>query len=82
MRIIIKITIACFTLLLVPGCALFDSGSDNVVDNYKVQWGDTKYSRWLSNTEEIVPAYVFAVGHNNKFIFTKQHPCLLIPGKK
>lgn len=31
-------------------------------------------SRNLSKHEELVPAYVFAVGHDAKFIFAKQHP--------
>ena len=53
---------------------LFDSGTDNVVGDYKVTWIDVIESRNLNKQEELVPAYVFAVGHDSKFIFVKQHP--------
>jgi len=58
------------------GCALFDSGSDNVVDDYEVTWIDLHENRSLYKKEQLVPAYVFAVGHNSKFIYAKQHPLL------
>lgn len=62
--------------LSLTGC-LFDSGTDSVVDGYEVIWIDVHESRSLSKGEELVPAYVFAVGHNKRFIYAKQHP--LIP---
>ena len=59
------------------GCfGLFDSGSDTVVDDYKVIWIDLHENRSLIKGEELVPAYVFAVGHNRQFIYAKQHPLL------
>lgn len=67
-----------FSSLLLSSCfGLFDSGTDNVVDDYDVIWIDLHENRSLCKREELVPAYVFAVGHNDKFIFAKQHP--LIP---
>lgn len=62
------------------GC-LFDSVSDNVADDYEVVWTDTYETRRLNKGEQIVPAYVFAVGHNSKFIYAKQHP-LIVGSKK
>jgi hypothetical protein len=61
--------------LSLTGC-LFDSGTDSVVDGYEVIWIDVHESRSLSKGEELVPAYVFAVGHNKRFIYAKQHPLL------
>ena len=65
-----------FLLLQLFGCALFDSGSDNVVDDYEVTWIDLHETRSLNKKEELVPAYVFAVGHDKKFIYARQHPLL------
>jgi len=63
--------------LSLTGCfGLFDSGTDTVVDDYEVIWIDVHESRSLSKGEELVPAYVFAVGHNKRFIYAKQHPLL------
>ncbi|HSC52761.1 MAG TPA: hypothetical protein VLC98_04040 [Phnomibacter sp.] len=66
-----------FIVLQLPGCALFDSGSDIVVGDYEVTWIDLHESRSLNKGEELVPAYVFAVGHNSKYIYAKQHPLLV-----
>jgi len=66
-------SILLFLALLLEGC-LFDSGVDTVVEDYKVMWIDVIESRRLNKGEELVPAYVFAVGHDSKFIFAKQHP--------
>lgn len=64
-------------LLSLTGCfGLFDSGSDTVVDDYEVIWIDVHESRSLNKGEELVPEYVFAVGHNKRFIYAKQHPLL------
>ena len=63
-------------MLLFSGCNLFDSGSDTVVGDYKVIWVDVQESRSLNKGEGLVPAYVFAVGHDSKYIFAKQHPLL------
>jgi hypothetical protein len=71
------VTIIVSSLLLSSCFDLFDSGSDNVVDDYDVIWIDLHENRYLCKREELVPAYVFAVGHNDNFIFAKQHP--LIP---
>lgn len=64
-----------FLLFFIGGC-LFDGSSDNVVDDYEVGWIDVHESRRLYKHEGLVPAYVFAVGHDSKFIFAKQHPLL------
>ncbi|RSK36282.1 DUF3997 domain-containing protein [Hymenobacter metallilatus] len=61
--------------LLLSGCfGLFDNGTDHIVDNYDVTWIDLHIRRALYNTEEIVPAYVAAVGYNSEYLFVKQHP--------
>jgi hypothetical protein len=77
-----KIIFIVFALFQLPGCGLFDSDSDNVVGDYEVVWIDVKESRSLNKGEELVPAYVFAVGHNSKFIYAKQHPLLVNSPKK
>jgi hypothetical protein len=65
-----------FTLTVIQllGCGLFDSESDNVVDNYEVIWIDVVESRRLIKNEQLVPAYVFGVGHDSKYIYAEQHP--------
>jgi len=66
---------AVSTLLSLSGCfGLFDSGTDDIVDNYTVTWIDLHARRALYNTEELVPAYVSAVGYNSDYLFVKQHP--------
>lgn len=55
-------------------CILFDNGTDNVVDDYDVTWIDLHEQRALYKGERLVPAYVFAVGHNSRFVFAKQYP--------
>jgi len=61
---------------------LFDGGSDKITDKYRVLWIDLKQNQGISeeidNSSgsyiEIIPCYVFAVGHNKNFIVAKQHP--------
>lgn len=63
------------------GC-LFDSSSDIIIGKYNVCWVDSRSSRGIhlamdnedGGGAEIVPAYVYAVGHNNRYIIAKQHP--------
>ena len=62
-------------VLLLSSCfGLFDNGTDNIVDNYTVTWIDLHAHRALYNTEEVVPAYISAVGYNSDYLFVKQHP--------
>ena len=66
---------AASLMLLLSGCfGLFDNGTDGIVDNYTVTWIDLHAHRALYNTEEVVPAYVAAVGYNSQYLFVKQHP--------
>jgi hypothetical protein len=71
----IKTFLSFFILLSFSGC-VFDSGSDTVVDGYEVTWIDLVEKRSINKGEELVPAYVFAVGHDSKYIFAKQYPLL------
>lgn len=56
--------------------SLYDNGSDTIVDGYEVIWVDLHESRSLKKGEILIPAYIFAVGYNSKYIFSKQHPLL------
>ncbi len=70
-----------FLWLSLASCfGLFDSGGDKICDDYEVTWIDVHESRSINKGEELVPAYVFAVGHNSNFIYAKQHP--LLPNAK
>jgi hypothetical protein len=70
------------TAVLLTSCWLFDSGSDRIAGKYKVLWIDLPETQHISEefemhssgSEEEVPPYVFAVGHNDDFIIAKQHP--------
>lgn len=68
--------------VILSGCSLFDSGSKHIVGRYMVLWIDEPQNLCLSlqdstnssGSTEIILPYVFAVGHNNRFIIAKQHP--------
>jgi hypothetical protein len=68
--------ITLFILILIPSCGLFESTSDTIVGKFNVSFVDnvTWRSICLDNGILVEP-YVFAVGHNEKFIIAKQHPC-------
>ena len=71
-----------FVLLLFSGCSIFDGDTDQVVEDYEVSWVDLLETRSLQKGEQIVPPYVFAVGHDSGFIFAKRHELVLINGEK
>lgn len=69
--------------VLFTGCfGLWDSGSDRITGKYIVLWVDLLENQVISeqfemnsaSSSQIVPAYVFAVGHNDNYIIAKQHP--------
>jgi hypothetical protein len=63
-------------LIFLTGCGLFESTSDKVVGRFNVSFVDDVNWRSLSLDNGIlVEPYVFAVGHNEKYIIAKQHPC-------
>src|SRR6218665_1143138 len=70
-----KIIFIIFISMLVTSCfSLYDYGSDVIVDDYETLWIDLYESRALKKGEILVPAYVFAVGYDSKYIYSKQHP--------
>jgi hypothetical protein len=62
------------TITLTSCFGLFDSSADKIISDYEVGWIDIEESRNLSKQEELISSYVYAVGHNSKFIIAKQHP--------
>ncbi|SFD62311.1 DUF3997 domain-containing protein [Flavobacterium phragmitis] len=70
-----KIIFIVLVSILVSSCfGLYDYGSDAIVDDYETLWVDIYESRSLKKGEILVPAYVFAVGYDSKYIYSKQHP--------
>ncbi|OWP62588.1 hypothetical protein CDA63_13175 [Hymenobacter amundsenii] len=67
------------TLLLLTGCfGLFDSSTDTITGEYATSWIDARRSRAVyRDIAEQIPAYVFAIGHNERYIIAKQHPLAL-----
>ena len=53
---------------------LFDSGSDDIVGEYKTTWIDLPETRNINKGEQVVPEYVSEICHNSRFIIAKQHP--------
>jgi hypothetical protein len=61
---------------------LFDSYSKRITGKFIVIWIDVPESQSISeedelgssNSQTIVPEYVFAVGHDSNYIIAKQHP--------
>lgn len=76
MRQITKFLIFLVTILTLKSCGLFDSGSDTIIDDYEVTWIDLHEERALYKGEQLVPPYVFEAGHDEKYIFAKQHPLI------
>ncbi|WP_312554411.1 hypothetical protein [Empedobacter brevis] len=74
MRQITEYLIFSLAIITLNSCGLFDSGSDTIVDDYEVTWIDLHEQRALYKGEELVLAYVFAAGYNEKYVFAKQHP--------
>ena len=73
----LKVLILSSLTIAMSSCILFDNGSDNIVDGYEVSWIDLHQNRAVySKNEQLVPPYVFAVGHNANYIFAKQYPLL------
>ncbi len=70
------------TTVLTSCFGLFDHGSDKIVGRYVVLWIDLQETQSIyeqddlnsSGSTEIIPEYVFAIGHNKDFIIAKQHP--------
>jgi len=54
--------------------ACLNSDTDPIVSDYEVAWTEKSSLRSLFKGERIVPPYVFAAGHNEKYIVLKQHP--------
>lgn len=68
---------AGFCLLLVSGCfGLFDGSSDHIAGDYYLTWIDTHRNRFINKKdgEGVVSQSVFAVGHEERFIYAKQVP--------
>ncbi|MBV9962677.1 MAG: DUF3997 domain-containing protein [Parafilimonas sp.] len=72
-------------IFLLSSCfGLFDSKADKIIGRYNVGWIDIISSRSVDLATEdgelggipLVPAYVYGVGHNKKFIIVKQHPVI------
>ncbi len=77
----LKIILPLITIC-VSGCfgQLSDSSSDRITGKYVVIWvnlpeNQSISEQWSSSgSSQVVPEYVFAVGHNDDFIVAKQHP--------
>ena len=76
-----NIALLAFMSLTSTGC-IFDSGSKKVAGRFILVWIDMPENQGLgeqselnsSSSASIIPPYVFAVGHNNRYIIVKQHP--------
>ena len=70
----------CFAAMITGCFGLFDSGGDHIAGPYSTGWIDVHSSRYIEKQDkdgyllEVVPAYIYAVGHNERFIVAKQHP--------
>lgn len=69
--------------MLLTGCfSIFDNDFEPIVAEYNIGWIDTKETRSIckglengdTGGETVVPEYIFAVGHNDRYIVAKQHP--------
>lgn len=76
-----KIIVTSLCALMLTSC-FFDSGRQRITGRYYVLWIDLwanqtiskQYEKYASSYEQLVPEYVFSVGHNDEYIIAKQHP--------
>jgi hypothetical protein len=68
--------VVCICLFFISCFGLFDSGSDHIAGDYYLIWIDTHRNRSINKKdgEGVVPETVFAVGHDDRFIYAKQVP--------
>ena len=59
--------------LLLISC-FFDSRFETIKGEYEVGWIDVKESRAIYKQERLIAPYIFALGHNSRYIIAKQHP--------
>lgn len=69
----VKYFISLLSALFFSAC-LFDSDSDKIIGDYETIWIDIPQTRTINKGEQIVPAYVSAIGHSAHFIIAKQQP--------
>jgi hypothetical protein len=61
--------------ILFTSCfGLWDNDLDTIVGDYEIGWIDLEETRTISKGESLIPAFIFAVGHDKKFIYAQQHP--------
>jgi len=69
-------------MLTLPSCWIFDNDFDTIYREYNIGWVDGKSNQVICKAltagghggETLIQEYVFAVGHNERFIIAKQHP--------
>lgn len=77
---ITKLSLVLIGILTLNSCWNNPSEHDLIIGNYYVGWLDMVsnraivYKRNQNSYKGIVPAYVYAVGHNSDYIIAKQHP--------
>ena len=72
-----KFVFSVFISIIITSCfGFYDYETQTIVDDYEVLWIDVLESRSLKKVETLVPAFVFATGYNQKYIYSKQHPLL------
>lgn len=82
-RIFLILVFSIFISIMLTSCFdLFDDGVDTIVSDYKISWIDVRENRSLTKGERLIDAYVFAVGHDSKYIYAKQHPLSENPKEK
>jgi hypothetical protein len=85
MQMVKRLAFLILIATVLTGCfGLFDGGGDHIAESYSTGWIDVHSSRCIEKQDkdgssiEVVPAYIYAVGHNERFIVAKQHP---LPGE-
>lgn len=62
-------------LMILSGCGLFESTSDKIIGHFNVSFvDDVNWRSVCLDNGTLIEPYVFAVGHNEKYIVVKQHP--------
>ena len=81
MQMVKRLAFLILLATVLTGCfGLFDSGGDHIAGPYSTGWIDVNSSRYIEkqdndgNSLKVIPAYIYSVGHNDRFIVAKQHP--------
>ena len=72
-----KKNIIILFIFICTSCALFDNGTREITNGYKLSWIDSPLENQFienGNNELIIDSHIYRVGFDENYILAKQHP--------